>query len=356
MSVDKSQVTSMDLDTAFLKSRRGILKAAQMGTLFVAFVCFAAAARPKYIAATVLEFVITMLLVFLYVLRLNKRLTFFFWPLVDMFNSVFAAVFFIVLSLLAVTTYTVTGTLVGGLCSLFADRRFDLGCSALCGQLHTFQEHHIQQAKKRNPGSRTGVNQSLTSTSFLSLSLSLSPTMGDIEAPTSTRPRQTVLLSVLPSKEFASSKKGMLLIAEVALSFIAFVCFAASAAAGYVTVPLLGFVAALFFLFAYSTKFNERFKGFLWPLSDFLRCVISSIVLFIVSILAVYKFADGSSKAAGVKLTVPSSSRVRVRSHYCVRCRFLPHFNELANFLKQGGESTDEPSRQQDDFSDSDSD
>lgn len=39
--------------------------------------------------------------------------------------------------------------------------------------------------------------------------------MGDIEAPSPTRPRQTVLLSVLPSKEFASSKKGMLLIAEV---------------------------------------------------------------------------------------------------------------------------------------------
>lgn len=40
-------------------------------------------------------------------------------------------------------------------------------------------------------------------------------TMGDIEAPDSTRPRQTVLLSVLPSKEFATSRKGMLLIAEV---------------------------------------------------------------------------------------------------------------------------------------------
>ena len=42
-----------------------------------------------------------------------------------------------------------------------------------------------------------------------------SSTMGDIEAPDSDRPRQTVLLSVLPSKEFASSRKGMLLIAEV---------------------------------------------------------------------------------------------------------------------------------------------
>lgn len=43
----------------------------------------------------------------------------------------------------------------------------------------------------------------------------LSSAMGDIEAPGSNRPPQTVLLSILPSKEFATSRKGMLLIAEV---------------------------------------------------------------------------------------------------------------------------------------------
>ena len=42
-----------------------------------------------------------------------------------------------------------------------------------------------------------------------------SPTMGDIEAPDSNRPRQSVLLSILPTKEFATSRKGSLLIAEV---------------------------------------------------------------------------------------------------------------------------------------------
>lgn len=39
--------------------------------------------------------------------------------------------------------------------------------------------------------------------------------MGDIETPNSTGQHQTALLSVLPSKEFATSRKGMLLIAEV---------------------------------------------------------------------------------------------------------------------------------------------
>nr|XP_015808216.2 CKLF-like MARVEL transmembrane domain-containing protein 3 [Nothobranchius furzeri] len=171
--------------------------------------------------------------------------------------------------------------------------------------------------------------------------------MGDIEAPASTGSRQSVLLSVLPSKEFATSRKGMLLISEVALSFIAFVCFAGSAAAAFVTVPLLGFLAAVFVLFAYSTKFNERFKGFGWPLTDFIRCVTASIIYFIISIMAVSKYGDGSSKAAGVFGFI--ATIVFALDFYLI-------FNELIGFLKQGGETNEEPSRRRDEFSDSDSD
>lgn len=61
----------------------------------------------------------------------------------------------------------------------------------------------------------SGLKGELKSSSFFpSLPPSFS-TMGDIETPNSTGPQQTALLSVLPSKEFATSRKGMLLIAEV---------------------------------------------------------------------------------------------------------------------------------------------
>ncbi|XP_068194670.1 CKLF-like MARVEL transmembrane domain-containing protein 3 [Antennarius striatus] len=171
--------------------------------------------------------------------------------------------------------------------------------------------------------------------------------MGDIEAPEPNRPHQTVLKSVLPTKEFATSRKGMLLIAEVILSFVSFVCFAASTAAAFVTVPLLEFLGAFFLLFAYSTKFNERFKGFLWPLMDFMRCVTASIIFFIVSIIAVSKYLDGSSKAAGIFGFFATIA-------FALDFYFI--FNELANFLKEGGSPNPEPTRQQDEFSDSDSD
>nr|XP_043886833.1 CKLF-like MARVEL transmembrane domain-containing protein 3 [Solea senegalensis] len=171
--------------------------------------------------------------------------------------------------------------------------------------------------------------------------------MGDIEAPSSPPSHTATLLSVLPSKEFASSRKGMLLIAEVVLSFISFVCFAASTAAGFVTIPLVEFLAALFLLFAYSTKFYERFQSFFWPLMDFMRCVTASITFFIISIIAVSKYVDEPSKAAAVFGFI--ATIVFALDFYLI-------FNELADFLKQRDDTQDEPSRQQDDSSDSDSD
>ncbi|KAM7424288.1 hypothetical protein PAMA_000565 [Pampus argenteus] len=132
MSDDQIVTTTVGLDTVFLKSKRGILKLAEMVTLFVAFVCFAAASRSEHIAATVIEFLITSFLVLLYLFKLNKKLTFFFWPLIDAFNSVFAAIYFAVLSIIALRTYTVTGTLVGGTVGLLTAVLLGVDSFTLC--------------------------------------------------------------------------------------------------------------------------------------------------------------------------------------------------------------------------------
>ncbi|KAF5889275.1 CKLF-like MARVEL transmembrane domain-containing protein 3, partial [Clarias magur] len=116
-------------------------------------------------------------------------------------------------------------------------------------------------------------------------------------------------------------------------SFISFVCFCASTAASFVTAPLLAFISALLILFAHVIKFHQRFKGFHWPLMDFLRCITSSIVFFIISIMAVSKYPDGSSKAAGVFGFV--ATIVFALDFYFI-------FNELAAFLK-GGDANEEP-------------
>ncbi|XP_076856801.1 CKLF-like MARVEL transmembrane domain-containing protein 3 [Brachyhypopomus gauderio] len=170
--------------------------------------------------------------------------------------------------------------------------------------------------------------------------------MGDMEAPGSRQSRAGRVFSLLLSRQFMSSRKGQLLIGEVVSSFISFVCFCASTAAAFVTAPLLAFITALFILFAYSTKFNERFKSFHWPLMDFLRCVSFSIVFFIISIIAVSRYPDGSSKAAGVFGFV--ATVVFALDFYFI-------FNELADFIKGGG-ANEEPQNPQGGDSDSDSD
>ncbi|XP_019900701.1 uncharacterized protein LOC105005771 isoform X1 [Esox lucius] len=277
MAVDGSMRVlplTMEVDFGFLRSLRGIVKLTELGTMFVAFVCFAAAFRPKYIAATCMEFVITFSFILLYTLKLNKKITLVFWPLIDVINSLFAAVFILVLSLIAVSTYTVTATLVGAIMGLVAAGLWCWDGSMLIKRI-TFNQ-----------------------------------------------PR------------------------SVALSLITFICFVASTAAAFVTAPLIEFLAALFLLFAYCTKFNERFKGFHFPLMDFLRCVSAAIIFFIISIISVSKYTDGASKAAGVFGFI--ATIVFALDFYVI-------FNDLASFLKQAGDSGDDPP-QTSEYNDSDSD
>uniref|UniRef100_A0A674MDT2 CKLF-like MARVEL transmembrane domain containing 3 n=1 Tax=Takifugu rubripes TaxID=31033 RepID=A0A674MDT2_TAKRU len=74
---------------------------------------------------------------------------------------------------------------------------------------------------------------------------------------------------------------------------------------------------------------------FCW--NDFLRCVTASIIYFIVSIMAVSRYVDGSSKAAGIFGFIATIA---------FALDFYLIFNELATFLKDGGQTEAEPSRQ----------
>nr|XP_056718763.1 CKLF-like MARVEL transmembrane domain-containing protein 3 [Euleptes europaea] len=153
---------------------------------------------------------------------------------------------------------------------------------------------------------------------------------------------------LLPSREFLLSRKGLLLLAEAVLSFIIFICFIASKASSFLTVPLLTFLLALGFLFAYSLKLNEKFKATYWLLAHFLCCVIAAVIYFAISIAAVSKYSDGAAKAAGVFGFIATIV-------YAVD--FYMTFNSLVASLKQSDPSdAAEQRRSEEDASDSDSD
>ncbi|XP_020845105.1 CKLF-like MARVEL transmembrane domain-containing protein 3 isoform X2 [Phascolarctos cinereus] len=142
-------------------------------------------------------------------------------------------------------------------------------------------------------------------------------------------------------------KRNIVVFPEV-LSFIIFICYIASTAAPFLTVPLLMFLLALCFLFGYFMKINEKFPGMCWPLSDFLRCVTAAIIYFAISITAVSKYSDGAAKAAGVFGFI--ATIVYAFDFYVI-------FNDLSKFLKQGNSANDteaEKSEEEDSNSDSD--
>ncbi|NXD08285.1 CKLF factor, partial [Nothocercus nigrocapillus] len=83
------------------------------------FICFVASrSHEAYTALAVIEVVITLLFFLLYLLKLDKKMKWLFWPLADIFNSVIAAVFLLVVCLFAVIIKTNYGTLVGGVFGL----------------------------------------------------------------------------------------------------------------------------------------------------------------------------------------------------------------------------------------------
>uniref|UniRef100_A0ACB8E9M9 Uncharacterized protein n=2 Tax=Sphaerodactylus townsendi TaxID=933632 RepID=A0ACB8E9M9_9SAUR len=153
---------------------------------------------------------------------------------------------------------------------------------------------------------------------------------------------------LLPSREFLLSRQGLPLVVEAVLSFIIFICFIASKASAFFIVPLLTFLLALFFFFAYSLKLYKKFKETYWLLVHFLCCLVSAIIYFAISIATVSKYFDGGAKAAGVLGFV--ATLVYALDFYRI-------FNNLVASLKQSDPSeAAEQRRSEEEASDSDSD
>ncbi|XP_064884552.1 chemokine-like factor [Columba livia] len=109
----------MALDSGFASSARGAVKIARTVVAFVTFLCFVASrAHEAYSALAAMEVTVTALFFVLYLLQLDKKLSWLCWPLADLFNSVIAALFLLVVCMFAVTVKTNKGTLTGGVFGL----------------------------------------------------------------------------------------------------------------------------------------------------------------------------------------------------------------------------------------------
>ncbi|KFQ80668.1 Chemokine-like factor, partial [Phoenicopterus ruber ruber] len=101
-------------------------------------------AHGAYTALAAMEGAITALFFLLYLLQLDKKMTWLFWPLADIFNSVIAALFLLVVCLFAVIVKTNNGTLAGGV--------FGLVLLVLCvvDAVLLFQKISLNGPRRRN--------------------------------------------------------------------------------------------------------------------------------------------------------------------------------------------------------------
>nr|XP_010595004.1 chemokine-like factor isoform X1 [Loxodonta africana] len=75
-------------------------------------------APEPYIVITGFEVTVVFFFIILYLLRLDRLLTWLFWPLLDIINSLVTTVFMIIVSVLALIPETTTMTVLGGVFGL----------------------------------------------------------------------------------------------------------------------------------------------------------------------------------------------------------------------------------------------
>ncbi|XP_062397794.1 proteolipid protein 2b [Sardina pilchardus] len=102
-------------------------------------------------------------------------------------------------------------------------------------------------------------------------------------------------------KAYVRTRKGTILTAEILISFIILICYAASLYSGYTSVAICEMVFAIIFLVIFTMELDKQFQVISWPWSDFIRAVIGALLYLITSIICLIGGGgDGPRIAGGV--------------------------------------------------------
>ncbi|XP_011222182.1 chemokine-like factor isoform X2 [Ailuropoda melanoleuca] len=105
----------------FCFSVKGHVKMLRLALNVTSMTFFIIAQAPEpYIVITGFEVTVTLFFIMLYILRLDRLIACLFWPLLDIINSVIAAIFMIIISVLALLPETTTFIVLGGVFGLLA--------------------------------------------------------------------------------------------------------------------------------------------------------------------------------------------------------------------------------------------
>ncbi|XP_068605574.1 proteolipid protein 2b isoform X2 [Brachionichthys hirsutus] len=102
-------------------------------------------------------------------------------------------------------------------------------------------------------------------------------------------------------KSYVRTRKGTILAAEILVSFIVIICYAASQAGGYSAVAICEMVFAMIFFGVFMMELDKQFQVVNWVWSDLFRAAIGAVLYLITSLICVIGAGgDGARIAGGV--------------------------------------------------------
>ncbi|XP_019720749.1 proteolipid protein 2b [Hippocampus comes] len=102
-------------------------------------------------------------------------------------------------------------------------------------------------------------------------------------------------------KSYVRTQKGCILAAEILISFIIIICYAASRYGGYSAVAICEMIFAMVFFGIFMMDLDKQFQLVNWMWSDLFRAGIGALLYIITSLVCVIGGAgDGARIAGGV--------------------------------------------------------
>ncbi|KAM8755057.1 proteolipid protein 2b [Acanthopagrus schlegelii] len=102
-------------------------------------------------------------------------------------------------------------------------------------------------------------------------------------------------------KSYVTTQKGFILAAEILLSFIIIICYAASLYGGYSAVAICEMVFAMVFFAIFMMDLDKQIQVINWVWSDLFRAGIGALLYIITSLICVIGGSgDGARIAGGV--------------------------------------------------------
>ncbi|KAL7884249.1 hypothetical protein AOLI_G00070190 [Acnodon oligacanthus] len=102
-------------------------------------------------------------------------------------------------------------------------------------------------------------------------------------------------------KTYVRTRKGTILAAEILLSFIIIICYAASLYGGYSAVAIFEMIFAIVFFVLFMMDLDKQLQFINWLWTDLFRAGIGALLYIITSLICVIGGAgDGARIAGGV--------------------------------------------------------